>query len=145
MRPAVPAPIPALLACALVTSGCAARGQILGSVIDAGGAPVPRAEITLSPGSVSLFTDQLGRFAIDHLIEADRVVRVAPRTDYSLEVFKPGYHTQVATFRYERGAVELSPVQLAEDSIEVPPDALQLEVGLQQRPTQAAGATYEGQ
>ena len=151
MTPSGPAPSWAisgwavLTAWALLASGCAARGQILGSVVDAAGAPVPRAEVTLSPGGVSLFTDQLGRFAVDHLVEGDRIVRVAPRTDYALEVFKPGYHTQTATFRYERGAVELSPVQLAEDTIEVPPDTLRLEAGLQQRPTQAAGATYEGQ
>ncbi len=142
MSPSVRALVWALC---LGSSGCAARGQILGSVVDSNGAPVPRAEITLAPGGVSLYTDQAGRFAIDHLIEADRPVRVTPRTDYALEVFKPGYHTQTASFRYERGAVELSAVRLVEDTLEVLPDTLRLEVGLQQRPTQAAGATYEGQ
>jgi hypothetical protein len=132
-------------AIALSLSGCAARGQILGSVLDATGAPVPRAEVTLIPGGVSLFTDQTGRFAIDHLMDAERAVRITPRTDFALEVFKPGYHTQTASFRYERGAVELSAVRLVEDTLEVLPDTLRLEVGLLQRPTQAAGATYEGQ
>jgi hypothetical protein len=147
-RPRLRAPI--LLAAAVLAlapaDAFAARHSISGQVLDRNGDPVERAIVTLEPGNVQLITDAEGRFLIDYLRDDDgQRVRLAKKTDYALEVFKPGYHTQKLTFFYKRGPVAVDPIQVLEDTIEVADDGQSLDPGLFGDRTHAAGATYEGQ
>jgi hypothetical protein len=134
------------LAFALAAPAEAGRNFISGQVMDRNGEPVQRAIITLSPGNVQLVTDAEGRFLIDYLRdEAGERTRLLRKTNYDLEIFKPGYHTAKTSFFYKRGGVVLDPTTLKEDTIEVADDGQNLDPGLFGDRTQGSGATYEGQ
>lgn len=135
------------LAAALALAGCASHHRVLGQVVDRNGQPVPRATITLSPGDLSLVTDQDGRFLIDYVRSGDdgRRVPIPGRHDYTIELFKPGFNVDTVDFFYARGMLDLGRIELVEETIEVRDDELDLDVGLFNNPTHAAGANYEGQ
>lgn len=124
----------------------AGRNAISGQVLTRNGDAVERAIVTLQPGSVQIITDVEGRFLIDYLRDdaGDRT-RLAKKTEYTVEIFKPGYHTHELTFFYKRGAVVIDNVTLKEDTLEVSDDGQALDPGLFGDRTHAAGATYEGQ
>lgn len=132
---------------ALAGASCAARGHLAGVVVDPEGRPLPRAQVTITPGETTRLTDQAGRFTLDGLDDAARG-RTRPlrrQTAYALEVFKPGYHLQHVSLFYTRGPVELPPVQLLGETMAVHGDALRTELGLVAPVTHPAGAAYEGQ
>lgn len=124
----------------------AGRNAIAGQVFDRNGQPVNRAIVALRPGNVELVTDRQGRFLIDYLRDEDGSrTRLARKTDYALEVFKPGYHVHTVDLFFKRGAVDLPAITLVEETITVEDQAENLDPGLYKDPTHAAGANYEGQ
>ena len=124
----------------------AGNHHIAGQVVDRNGQPISRAIISLEPGNVELVTDREGRFLVDYLREEDgKRVRLDKKTDYRLEVFKPGFHTYTLELFYKRGAVTLETVTMVEETIDVADFPENLDPALYSRPTVSAGATYEGQ
>ena len=90
----------------LALAACAGKGFISGQVIDRNGDPVDRAIVKLAPGNVQLVTDREGRFLIDYLRdETGERIKLAKRTAYEVEVWKPGFHTQEISLGYKRGEV----------------------------------------
>lgn len=131
---------------AVPTVAQAARHQISGEVQDRNGDPLDRAIISLDPGNVQLVTDREGRFLIDYLRDEDgERTRLDKKTDYTLEVFKPGYHVESLEFYYKRGPVELKPITLVEETIEIRDDGENLDPELYSERNSNVGATYEGQ
>ena len=51
--------------------------------------------------------------------EAGERVKLKRRTDYGIEIFKPGYHVLNQDFYYKRGELLMEPLVLKEDSIRV--------------------------
>lgn len=137
-----------LLALTLLLASAADAGtnQLEGQILDRNGMPVNRAIVSLTPGNLQLMTDREGQFVIDYLRddEGERV-RLKKRTEYTLEVFKPGFHTQALAISYRRGTLELPAVTLVEETIDVDDTAENIDPGLFQDPTHSAGAAYEGQ
>lgn len=130
----------------LAASALGARPSIAGRVVDRNGEPVSRAIVSLSPGNVELVTDRDGRFLVDYLRdEAGVRVRMRRKTEYTLTVFKPGYHDFSVTVAYRRGAHEIETVTMIEETIAVEDFPENLDPALYRRPAQSAGATYEGQ
>lgn len=124
----------------------AGRHSIAGQVLDRNGQPVERAIITLSPGNVQLVTDAEGRFLIDYVRDdAGERAKLLKKTDYTVEVFKPGYHIEKISFFYKRGPVAVDPIELTEETIKVDDDGANIDPGLFTDRTHGSGATYEGQ
>ncbi len=124
----------------------AGRHQIIGRVIDRNGEPVARAIVSLDAANVELVTDRDGRFVIDYA--RDRYgerTRLAKKTDYKLEIFKPGFHTHTEAFYYKRGTHEFATFTLSSETIRIEDDRMDLDPELHQTQTQSTGATYEGQ
>lgn len=135
-----------LLALALAAPAHAGRNQLEGQVSDRNGDPVNRAIVSLVPGNVQLMTDRDGQFLIDYLRDDEgQRTRLKKRTDYVLEIFKPGFHTQSFAVEYKRGTLEIPPVTLVEETIEVEDTGENIDPGLFKDPTHSSGAAYEGQ
>ncbi|MEZ4319006.1 MAG: carboxypeptidase-like regulatory domain-containing protein [Myxococcota bacterium] len=130
----------------LLGTALAGRHAITGQVTDRNGDPVDRAIVSLAPGNVELVTDREGRFLIDYTRtdKGDRT-RLLRKTDYTLEVFRPGYHTTSTKFFYKSGPFEVETLTLAEESINVPDGGENLDPDIYRDPTHTAGANYEGQ
>ncbi|MCB9678438.1 MAG: carboxypeptidase regulatory-like domain-containing protein [Alphaproteobacteria bacterium] len=130
----------------LLATALAGRHAIQGQVIDRNGDPIDRAIVSLAPGNVELVTDREGRYLIDYLRneKGDRT-RLARKTDYTLEVFRPGYHTASTKFFFKRGELTVDTLTLAEESITVPDAGENLDPEIYKDPTHASGANYEGQ
>lgn len=93
---------------------------IEGQIIDRNGRPVPRAIVGIAPGNVEIVTDGEGRFMLDYLRDdTGERVKLKRRTDYGIEIFKPGYHVLRQDFYYKRGELFMEPMVLKEDSIRV--------------------------
>lgn len=123
-----------------------AGGAISGAVQDRNGDPVDRVIISLTPGNVQLVTDREGRFLIDYLRDEDgERIHLAKRTDYQLEVFKPGFHTQTLNFYYPKKELVLDTVTLVEETIEIQDHGENIDPALYSDQTSESGATYEGQ
>ncbi len=136
--------VTALLLLAPITAS-AARHMITGRVIDRNGEPVSRAIVSLDPGNVELVTDRDGRFIIDYLRANDGTrVKLARKTDYSVEIFKPGFHTTSEAFYFKKGAHTLSTFTLREETLSIRDDDAALDPELYDQSTQSSGATYEG-
>lgn len=135
-----------LLALLLSPAASAGKNAIIGQVETRNGQPVERAIVTLEPGNVQIITDVDGRFLIDYLRddEGERT-KLAKKTEYTVEIFKPGFHTHEVKFFYKRGTVVVDTITLKEDTLEVADDGQSLDPGLFGDRTHAAGATYEGQ
>jgi hypothetical protein len=107
----------------------AAQRSISGRVVDRNGEPVDRAVISLhslhslhslDPGQVELLTARDGSFTIDHLRDnVGERTKLERHTRYTLDVFKAGYHTERIEFSYRHGALELEPVTLTWETLEV--------------------------
>lgn len=105
-----------------LSSGLSACGPhiIEGQIIDRNGQPVPRAIVGIAPGNVEIVTDGDGRFMLDYLRDdAGERVKLKRRTDYGIEIFKPGFHVLNQEFYYKRGELLMEPLVLKEDSIRV--------------------------
>jgi hypothetical protein len=130
----------------LIAPSLAGGHHIAGQIRDRNGQPVSRAIVSLEPGNVELVTDREGWFLIDYLREDDgKRVRLDKKTDYTLEVFKPGFHTFTLQLFYKRGQVEVETVTMIEETIDVADFPENLDPALYSSPTLSAGATYEGQ
>jgi hypothetical protein len=137
-------------------AGCAHQ-NIAGAVLDRNGAPVPGAIVSIEPGldnsaeaasvgSVEVVTDADGRWSIDYLRnELGERVRLARRTTYRIEAFRVGFHVEDAEFDYRRGEVEVAPLTLTADTIRVSAPEDDIDPGRFNRPSQATGATFEGE
>jgi hypothetical protein len=111
--------LPLLIALSVGTNACGPH-VIQGQIIDRNGQPVPRAIVGLAPGNVELVTDGDGKFMLDYLRDdAGERVKLKRRTDYGIEIFKPGYHVLSQEFYYKRGELLMEPMVLKEDSIRV--------------------------
>lgn len=123
-----------------------ARNAISGEVRDRNGAPLDRVVITLKPGNVQLVTDREGRFLVDYLRddEGERA-KLAKKTDYAIEIFKPGFHVEKRTFFYKSGELVLDPFTMVEETIAVRDDGQNLDPEIYSTGTTNTGATYEGQ
>lgn len=129
-----------------LATGCAGKPQITGRVLDRNGQPLARAVVSLEPGNVSLVTDTEGSFYIDYLRDEEgKRTRLDTRATYALEVFKVGYHTHTAQLDYRRGLLEVEPVTMVEETIDITDLPENLDPALYSAPTQSSGATYEGQ
>jgi len=133
-----------LLFGALLTA-CAGHRVITGAVTDHRGAAMDRAIVRLSPGDLEIMTDREGHFLIDFLRDGDERMHVTPRTSYTLDVFKPGYHVVETTFFYTRGQQILDNITLVPDVLRVQDDGEDLVPTLDDDHTTSGGATYEGQ
>ena len=138
----------AILTLAIGLSAVAQAGghAITGRVVDRNGEPVDRAIVSLEPGNVQLVTDRDGQFLIDYLRDdTGERIKLAKKTDYTLEVFKPGFHIETRKFYFKRGTVEVDLVTLVRDTIEMADDTADLDLSELDKSTHSAGANYEGQ
>ena len=125
---------------------CGHSHVISGSVMDRNGSPIERAIVSLEPGNVELITDSDGGFIIDYLRADDgERIKLDKRTDYTVSVFKPGYHDADTSFFYKRGELFLEPLTMVEDTIRV--ETSQDNIDPDQYPDRAQnhGAAYEGE
>ena len=128
------------------TTALAGRHAIEGQVLDRNGQPIDRAIISLDPGHVELVTDRDGRFLIDYLRRDDgQRTRMAKKTLYTLEVFKPGFHTTSLTIDYRKGTLVLDQLTLTEETIELREDDTILDPGAYEEQSESTGVSYEGQ
>lgn len=126
--------------------GCAKHHAISGQVLDRNGKPLGRTNVALSPGNVELITDDDGRFTIDYLRDAAGTrVKLARRTDYTVEYFKVGYHVDTASFYFKNGELSLTPVSLTADTVHVSPSTVPFDPGEGSDRGQDAGGSYEGE
>jgi len=136
------------LAAVMLAAAPAQAGHkfIQGVVKDRNGDPIDRAVVSLKPGNVQLVTDREGRFLVDYLRDDDgERTKLAKKTDYTIEVFKPGYHIQSLKFYYKKGELDLKPFTLVEDTIKIEDEGENLDPALYSDRTTNSGATYEGQ
>jgi hypothetical protein len=143
------------LVLAFVAAAAAARPSIGGHVIDRNGGGMAKAIVTLVPapgakhpdaGTCELVTDRDGNFLVDYLRdEAGARAKLRKRTPYTLEVFKPGYHTFTKAVEYKHGELVIDVVTMVEDTIDVRDLPENLDPALYKLATQSSGATYEGQ
>ncbi|MCO4743425.1 MAG: carboxypeptidase regulatory-like domain-containing protein [Proteobacteria bacterium] len=128
------------------TPAMAGRHYIEGSVLDRNGQPIDRAIVSLAPGNVELVTDREGRFLIDYLRRDDgQRTRMSKKTVYTLEVFKPGFHTASLTIDYRKGPLLLETVTMVEESIELREDGTPLDPNQFEDRADSTGVSYEGQ
>jgi hypothetical protein len=136
---------PATLLLLTLGAGCATRHALIGKVVDRNGDPMDRVIVSVEPGGVEILTDQDGSFAVDYLRDAQgERIRLKRRTDYTLEAFRTGYQPGVAEVAYRRGELQVSPITMVEDTIEVSAGNHVIDP---ERATRAGstGATYEGE
>ena len=124
----------------------AGNNSISGAVQDRNGNPIDQAIVALKPGNVELVTDREGKFFIDYLrSEQGNRIKLKAKREFSLEIFKVGFHTETRTFFYRRGPVTLETIRLIEETIQIHDDNADLSETLDAKPTHSAGANYEGQ
>ena len=93
-----------------------------------------------------MVTDREGRFLIQYLRDEDgKRLKLAKRSDYEIEAYKVGFHTESRAFFYKRGEIKLVSIQLTEDTILIHDDGADLSETFENKPTHSAGANYEGQ
>lgn len=147
----------ALMVASLALTPLAQAGShsISATVTDRNGAGLGRTIVSLAPSpddvdakphTVELVTDRQGNVLIDYLrdTEGERT-KLSKKTQYVLEVFKPGFHPYTTSFYYKKGEVQLDAVVLVEETIEVEDIAENLDPATTPESTHAAGANYEGQ
>lgn len=124
----------------------AGKNHITGQITDRNGQPVNRAIVSLQPGNVQLVTDREGWFLIDYLRDEEgERTRLLKKTDYTVEVFKPGFHTFSLSVYYKKGSITMDAITLTEETIQVQDQGENLDPGLYGEQTHSAGANYEGQ
>ncbi|TVQ91097.1 MAG: carboxypeptidase regulatory-like domain-containing protein [Deltaproteobacteria bacterium] len=140
-----------LLSLLLATPALASKHYIAGQILDRNGRPVDKVLITLRPDTdknldVQLVTDREGRFLVDYLRDEDgERTRLARRTDYEIEFFKPGYHTKTARITYRKRDFVVDTITLVEDTIVVREDDDLVDPEALEQRTHSSGASYEGQ
>ncbi|MBN2800008.1 MAG: carboxypeptidase regulatory-like domain-containing protein [Deltaproteobacteria bacterium] len=140
-----------VLSLSLAAPALAGNNLISGAVSDRNGQPVARAQVRLVPedpakGTFLMVTDPEGRFLIDYLREADGDrSKLARKTRYQLEIFKPGYHVLAQDFYYKRGEVHLDTITLVEDTVRIEETPIDLSGNLERGDTGSGGGSYEGQ
>jgi hypothetical protein len=131
---------------AILLSSCATRNAIVGKVVDRNGQPMDRVIVSLKPGDVELITDNQGGFAIDYMRDQNaKRIKLEKRQDYSIELFRTGYHVGKLDFYYKRGELVLEPVTMNEDTIRVENPDVEVDPTQFRERTQGGGATYEGE
>jgi hypothetical protein len=143
----------ALCLLAVAQPALAGTHSISSQVTDRNGTGLGRTRITLSPSSadakpngVDLVTDREGRFLVDYLRDPEgERTKLGKKTEYVLEVFKPGFHPASSTFFYKKGELTLDAIVLVEETIEVEDVPENLDPATDPDGTHAAGANYEGQ
>ena len=140
-----------------VAVGCpaaatAATHSITATVVDRNGQGLGRTRVLLTPKdddeqrSVELVTDRAGAFLVDYLRDgAGERTKLAKKCEYSIEVYKPGYHVYQSSFSFRRGELTLDAIVLVEETIEVEDLPEDIAPSIDPEQTHAAGATYEGQ
>ena len=124
----------------------AGKHSISGQVVNRNGKPMEQVIVSLSPGNVELITDREGRFIIDYLRDEDGVrTRLKRRAEYTLELFKVGFHVEKRALFYKSGPAVIDTIQMIEETIQVHDDGADLTESLDNEPTHSAGANYEGQ
>jgi len=147
--------VPLLTLALLAPVAQAGTHSIATTVTDRNGAGLGRTIVSLAPSpddvdakpyTVELVTDRQGNVLIDYLrdTEGERT-KLSKKTQYVIEVFKPGFHTFTTSFYYKKGEISLDPVVLVEETIEVEDIAENLDPATTPDSTHAAGANYEGQ
>jgi hypothetical protein len=126
---------------------CNTHHAVMGTVTDRNGEPVDRVIIKLDPGNVQLVTDQNGYYEIDYLRddETGERTKFGKRTIYEVEAFKPGFHVQATPVEYKRGELIVEPIVLKEDTIRVVGTDENIDPASQPQPTEADGASYQGE
>ena len=136
----------AMLGGCLVLGGCAGKRAISGQIMDRNGAPMDRVIVSVAPGNVELVTDSEGRFTLSYLrSEGGDRVKLDARQTYRVEAFRAGYHVEGVEVYYKRGALELEPILLTEDTIRVDASEADLDPARFPDRTHAAGTNYEGE
>ena len=137
----------ASIAITVASSGVAYAGNTISGVIkDRNGQGIGRALLSVTPGHIQLVTDEDGSFLLEYLRDGEgKRTKLQKKTDYSIEIFKPGFHVERKTFFYKRGEVMLDDIMLIEATIEVDDDGNMLDPTLYAEPTQSSGANYEGE
>jgi hypothetical protein len=147
--------VPLLALALLAPMAQAGTHSITTTVTDRNGSGLGRTIVSLGPSpddvdakpyTVELVTDRQGNVLIDYLrdTEGERT-KLSKKTQYVIEVFKPGFHTYTTSFYYKKGEVVLDPVVLVEETIEVEDIVENLDPATTPDSTHAAGANYEGQ
>ena len=135
-----------MLLWAMLLAGCASKRMITGQVVDRNGEPMDRVIVSVQPGNIELVTDSDGRFTIDYLRDDDgERTKLSARQEYALEAFRAGYHVHDLTFYYARGAHDLEPVTLTEDTIRLAPSEADIDPARFPEQSQSTGSTYEGE
>lgn len=141
-----------LVLAASAVPAVAGNHYITGRITDRNGDPVDQAVVTLKPtddeetANVQLVTDREGRFLIDYLRDDDgERTKLSKRSEYVVEVYKPGFHTRELEFYYKKGEFQLDTLMMTEDTIVVNDDGAELDPSAYDQRTHSAGATYEGQ
>lgn len=138
----------------LVTTALAGKHAIVGTVVDRNGDPVPRAVVSVNVTAkkaktftVALMTDRRGTFRVDYLRpeESERRLKLAKKSDYAIEVFKPGFHTHDANLFFRRGELVMSPITLVEETIAVQDLPENLDPGQNADAATSTGANFEWQ
>ena len=136
----------ALIILLLPVASLAGKHSISGQVVNRNGKPMEHVIVSLSPGNVELITDREGRFMIDYLRDDDGMrTRLKRRAEYTIELFKVGFHIETRSVFYKRGPAVIETVRMVEESIQVHDDGADLTESLDSEPTHSAGANYEGQ
>ena len=127
-------------------TGCANKRAITGQVIDRNGEPIDRVVVSLSPGNVELVTDSEGNFLVDYLRdESGERIKLDKRQEYTIELFRPGYHISESMVSYKKGALILEPMTLTEDTIELRPSSANIDPDQHPDRTHSSGTNYEGE
>lgn len=130
----------------LAPSALAGRHYIEGQVVSRNGEPLDRAVISLQPGFVELVTDREGRFLIDYLRREDGTrTKMARKTLYTLEIYKPGFHVKSIQIDYRKGPLALDAAVLVEETIELREDDSPIGTELYSDRADSTGVSYEGQ
>ena len=127
-------------------SACASKRLITGQVVDRNGQPMDRVIVSLDPGGVEMITDSAGAFTIDYLRDEEgERVKLDKKTDYTLEVFRTGYHVERLDFYFKRGELILEPLTMKEDTIQLRPSQDVIDPELFPDRTHSAGSNFEGE
>ena len=125
---------------------CAGKRLITGQVVDRNGQPMDRVIVSLDPGGVEMITDSAGAFTIDYLRDEEgERVKLDKKTDYTLEVFRTGYHVERLDFYFKRGELILEPLTMKEDTIQLRPSQDVIDPELFPDRTHSAGSNFEGE
>ena len=137
---------PTSLVLLLLLSGCAVKRSISGQVVNRNGEGVERVNVKIEPGNVEIITDDEGRFFLDYLRDEEgNRIKLKKRSDYTVELFKVGYHDEKSEIHYVRGDLVVEPFTLTEETIRVDTSQDDIVPGKYADRAQAGGGSYEGE